>query len=48
MSGMDKIVAFDQSQSLDELMPLSDANSSGTSGANKVVTLRSNVRGKAT
>src|SRR6266568_5128253 len=42
MSGMDKIVAFDQSQSLDEFTPLSDANSSGTSSANKVVTFRSN------
>jgi len=47
MTGMDKIVAFDQSQSLDEFTPLSDANSSGTSSANKVVTFRSNFRGKA-
>jgi hypothetical protein len=31
-SGMDKIVAFDQSRSLDEFMPLSDVNSAGTSG----------------
>ncbi len=46
MTGMDKIVAFDQSQSLDEFTPLSDANSSGTSSANKVVTFRSNFRGK--
>jgi hypothetical protein len=42
ISGMDKIVAFDQSQSLDEFMPLPDANSTGTSGGNKAVTLRSN------
>jgi hypothetical protein len=42
MSGMDKIVAFDQSQSLDDFGPLPDANSEGTPGANKVVTLRSN------
>src|SRR6266567_6452369 len=47
MTGMDKIVAFDQSQSLDEFTPLSDANSSGTSSANKVVTFRSNFLGKA-
>jgi integrase len=42
ISGMDKIVAFDQSPSLDEFMPLPDANNARTSGANKVVTLRSN------
>jgi hypothetical protein len=41
MSGMDKIVAFDQSQALDEFMPAPDANRAGTSGENKVVTLRS-------
>ena len=37
-SGMDKIVAFDQSQSLDEFMPLPEANSAGTPGGNRVVT----------
>jgi hypothetical protein len=42
MTGMDKIIAFDQSQSLDDLMPLPDANSARTPDANKVVTLRSN------
>src|ERR1700733_13483623 len=47
ISGMEKIVAFDQSQSLDEFMPLPDGNSTGTSGANKVVTLRSNIGKKA-
>jgi hypothetical protein len=47
MSGMDKIVAFDQSQSLDEFTPLPEANNAGTSGANKIVTLRSNSWKKA-
>ena len=42
ISGMDKIVAFDQSQSLDDFMALPDANSAGTSRENRVVTLRSN------
>jgi hypothetical protein len=46
-SGTDKIVAFDQGQSLDEFMPLPDANSAGTSDANKVVTLRSNFGKKS-
>ena len=43
---MDKIVAFDQSQSLDDLV-LPAANGTGTSEANKVVTLRSNIPKKA-
>ena len=47
MSGMDKVVAFDQSQSLDDLMPLFDANRAGTSGENNVVTLAGNIRKKA-
>ena len=47
VSGIDKIVAFDQSQSLDEFMVVPDTNSPGTSGANKVVTLRSNLGKKA-
>jgi integrase len=42
ISGMDKVVAFDQSHSLDDFMALSDANRAGTSGENRVVTLRSN------
>src|ERR1700755_1242658 len=46
MSGMDKVVAFDQSQSLDDLMPLSDANRAGTSCENNVVTLAGNNRKK--
>ena len=47
MSGMDKIVAFDQSQSLDDFVPLPEANRAGTSGENGVVTFRSNIRKKA-
>ena len=42
ISGMDKIIAFDQSQSLDDFMPPPDGNSARTPDANKVVTLRSN------
>jgi integrase len=42
MTGMDKIVTFDQSQSFDDFLPASEANSAGTPDANKVVTLRSN------
>jgi hypothetical protein len=42
MSGMEKIVAFDESQSLDELMTLPDANIDRTATENRVVTLRSN------
>jgi hypothetical protein len=47
MSGMDKIVAFDQSQSLDDFMALPDANRAGTSAENRVVAARSNFRKKA-
>jgi hypothetical protein len=47
MSGMDKIVAFDQSQTMDNLTALPDANKVATDGENKVVTLRSNFRKKA-
>jgi hypothetical protein len=47
MSGMDKIVAFDQSQPLEDFAPLPDANSAGTPEANNVVTLRSNFGKKA-
>ena len=38
MSGMDKITAFDQNQSLDELMVVPDANRDGTPSENRVVT----------
>jgi hypothetical protein len=41
ISGMGKIIAFDQGQSLDGFMPLPDGNSARTPDANKVVTLRS-------
>jgi hypothetical protein len=43
MSGMDKIVAFDQSHSPDDFMALPDANGAGTSGENRAVTLRSRI-----
>ena len=42
MTGMDKIVTFDQSQSFDDFLPASEANSTGTPKTNKAVTLRSN------
>ncbi|MDE5441343.1 hypothetical protein GWG65_07740 [Bradyrhizobium sp. CSA207] len=42
MSGMEKIVAFDQSQLLDDVTALPGANRSGTLAENRVVTLRSN------
>jgi hypothetical protein len=38
ISGMDKIVAFDQSQPVDDLMPQPETNSTGTSAGNGVVT----------
>jgi hypothetical protein len=47
ISGMDKIIAFDQSAAFDNFMPLSRENSGGTPDTNKVVTLRSKV-GKKT
>ena len=46
MSGMDKVVAFDQNQSLDGFIPVAEANPAGTPGANKVVTLRSKFEKK--
>ncbi|TAH68526.1 MAG: hypothetical protein EWM45_03345 [Rhodopseudomonas palustris] len=42
ISGMDKVVAFDQSQPLDVVMAQPAANRAGTSSENRVVTLRSN------
>jgi hypothetical protein len=42
MSGMDKIIAFDQSNMLDDRLSLPSENSGRTSDANKVVTSRSN------
>jgi integrase len=46
VSGMDKIIAFDQGHSLGDFIPLPAENSGGTRDANKVVTLRSNIRKK--
>ena len=43
MIGMDKIVAFDQSHSLNDVVAPPDANRAGTSGENRIVTLRSNT-----
>jgi hypothetical protein len=47
VSGMDKIVAFDQSQSLDGFMPAPKTNRVRTSGGNGVVTFPGNF-GKKT
>jgi hypothetical protein len=47
MSGMDKIVSFDQSQGADDFLPLPDANRVATSGENRVVTFRRNFGKKA-
>lgn len=47
ISGMDKIIAFDQGELLDDMIQLPRENSEGTREANKVVTLRSNL-GKKT
>jgi hypothetical protein len=46
VSGMDKIIAFDQGHSLGDFIPLPAENSGGTRDANKVVTLRSNIEKK--
>lgn len=46
-SGMDKVIAFDQSNPLDDFMPAAEENKGGTATLNKVVTLRSNF-GKKT
>jgi hypothetical protein len=45
-TGLIEIVAFDQSHSLDDFMALPDANGAGTSGENRAVTPRSNIRKK--
>ncbi len=47
MTGMDKIIAFDQSQSLDDFMPRPEANRVRTSGGNEVVTFPGNFGKKA-
>jgi hypothetical protein len=46
VSGMDKIIAFDQGHSLGDFIPLPAENNGVTRGANKVVTLRSNIEKK--
>jgi hypothetical protein len=46
MSGMDKIVVFDQSHNMDDFLPLPEANKVATNGENRVVTLRSKFRKK--
>ena len=43
---MDKIIAFDQGNSLCNFMPLPTKNSGGTSDENKVVSIRSNIEKK--
>jgi hypothetical protein len=47
MSGMDKVVAFDQSQNLDDLLLVPDTNRAATNGQNRVVTFPSNSGKKA-
>jgi hypothetical protein len=47
MNGMDKVVTFNQSQLLDDFLPISDENNAGTSNANRLVTLCSNFPKKA-
>jgi hypothetical protein len=43
---MEKIVAFDQSQSLDDFMGVPEVNNVGTPPANGVVTFPGNIRKK--
>jgi integrase len=47
MSGMEKMVAFDESNSLDDFVAAREENSAGTRDANRVVTLRSNFGKKS-
>ena len=47
ISGMEKIVAFDQSESLDDFLQLPEANSGRTPDGNGVVTFPGNIRKKA-
>lgn len=46
ISGVDKVVAFDQSHALDDFMAPPNANGAGTSGENRAVTPRSKILGK--
>jgi hypothetical protein len=43
ISGMDKVVAFDRSQSLDDFLAMPDENNAGTCTENRVVTFRSSI-----
>jgi hypothetical protein len=43
ITGMDKVVAFDRSQSLDDFLAVPDENNAGTCTENRVVTFRSNI-----
>ena len=45
--GMEKIVAFDQSQSLDDVVPQPEANNVATPRGNGVVTFPGNIRKKS-
>ena len=47
ISGMEKIVAFDQSQSLDDFLRLPEANNVRTPDGNEVVTFPGNIAKKA-
>lgn len=47
ISGMEKIVAFDQSQSMDDFLRLPEANSTRTPDGNGVVTFPGNIAKKA-
>ena len=47
ISGMEKIVAFDQSPSLDDFTEVLGANNVGTPPANGVVTFPGNIRKKS-
>jgi integrase len=47
VTGMDKVVAYDQSQSLNDLLTSPGKNAARTSAENKVVTFRSNFEKKA-
>jgi hypothetical protein len=44
---MEKIVAFDQTQPLDDLLQLPEANSMRTQGGNGAVTFPGNIKKKA-
>ena len=47
ISGVDKVVAFDQSQSLDDFAAVPETNKTGTPGGNSVVTFPGSIREKS-